>query len=98
MKGYDLEGWAFAGAHQSSFTMLLNRLIDMNNDGFLERAKWIHVLDVSKLTNAYLFTTFLRCICNIGLHLKQLYGHGRTDPLQRQWWLFGQASVLVDCR
>lgn len=62
VKGYDLEGWAFAGAHQSSFTMLLNRLIDMKEEGFLQRAKWIHVLGVSKLANAYLFTTILRCI------------------------------------
>jgi len=62
VKGYDLEGWSFAGVHQSSFTMLLNRLIDMKQDGFLQRAKWIHVLGVSKLENAYLFTTILQCI------------------------------------
>lgn len=65
VKGYDLEGWAFAGVHQSSFTMLLNRLIDMKNDGLLKRAKWIHVLGVSKLANAYLFTVLLHCIRNI---------------------------------
>lgn len=62
VKGYGLEGWAFAGVHQSSFSMLLNRLIDMKMDGFLQRAKWIHVLGVSTLASAYLFTTILRCI------------------------------------
>lgn len=62
VKGYGLEGWAFAGAHQSSFSMLLSRLIDMKVDGLLQSAKWIHVLGVSTLAAAYLFTTILRCI------------------------------------
>lgn len=71
VKGYGLEGWAFAGVHQSSFSMILNRLIDMKEDGLLRKAKWIHVLGVSTLAAAYLFTTILRCVrrFNPGIHL-----------------------------
>ncbi len=66
VKGYPLEGWAFAGAHQSAFSMTMARLLDMYDDGSLRRAKWIHFLGISTLEPAYLFTTILRCLrqCN----------------------------------
>lgn len=62
VKGYPLEGWAFAGAHQSAFSMTMARLLDMYDDGFLPKAKWIHFLGISTLEPAYLFTTLLRCL------------------------------------
>ncbi|GGF87087.1 hypothetical protein GCM10010924_13500 [Rhizobium wenxiniae] len=62
VKGYDLEGWAFAGVHQKKFSMVLNRLLDMWSDGYLQKAEWIHFLGVSTFPAAYLFTTVLRCI------------------------------------
>ncbi|OJY74994.1 hypothetical protein [Rhizobium sp. 60-20] len=66
VKGYPLEGWAFAGAHQSAFSVTMARLLDMYDDGSLQRAKWIHFLGISTLEPAYLFTTILRCLrqCN----------------------------------
>ncbi|MND78346.1 hypothetical protein D3C80_700570 [compost metagenome] len=62
VKGYPLEGWAFAGAHQSAFSMAMARLLDMYDDGLLQKAKWIHFLGISTLEPAYLFTTILRCL------------------------------------
>ncbi len=62
VKSYPLEGWAFAGAHQSAFSMTMARLLDMYDDGLLQKAKWIHFLGISTLEPAYLFTTILRCL------------------------------------
>jgi len=60
VKGYPLEGWAFAGAHQSAFSLTMARLLDMYDDGLLQNAKWIHFLGISTLEPAYIFTTLLR--------------------------------------
>ncbi|QRY67971.1 hypothetical protein JVX98_27115 [Ensifer sp. PDNC004] len=60
VKGYGLEGWAFAGTHQSAFSMSMARLLDMYDDGLLQKARWIHFLGISTLEPAYLFTTILR--------------------------------------
>lgn len=62
VKGYPLEGWAFAGTHQSAFSLTMARLLDMYDDGLLQKAKWIHFLGISTLEPAYLFTTLLRCV------------------------------------
>ncbi|TCL93586.1 hypothetical protein C8J38_1027 [Rhizobium sp. PP-WC-2G-219] len=62
VKSYGLEGWAFAGAHQSAFSLTMARLLDMYDDGLLRNARWIHFLGISTLEPAYLFTTILRCI------------------------------------
>lgn len=65
VKVYGLEGWAFAGAHQNSFSLLLNRLHDMRNDGLLQTAKWIHILGISTPSAAYLFNALQRCVAQI---------------------------------
>lgn len=62
VKSYPLEGIAFAGAHQSAFSLTVARLLDMYDDGILQSAKWIHFLGISTLEPAYLFNTLLRCI------------------------------------
>lgn len=70
VKGYGLEGWAFAGAHQNSFSLLLNRLHDMRNDGLLQTAKWIHILGISTPSAAYLFNALQRCVTQINPELQ----------------------------
>lgn len=65
VKGYSLEGWAFAGLQQCQFSMVLNRLLDMWQDELLQRAEWIHFLGISTFPAAYLFTTILRGIRQI---------------------------------
>lgn len=70
VKRYALEGWAFAGAHQNSFSLLLNRLHDMRNDGLLQTAKWIHILGISTPSAAYLFNALQRCVTEINPDLQ----------------------------
>lgn len=65
VKSYGLEGWAFAGMHQSSFSLVMARLLDMYDDGLLQNVRWIHFLGISTLEPAYLFTTILRCLRRI---------------------------------
>lgn len=65
VKGYNLEGWAFAGEQQFVLSMILSRLVDMWEDGYLQKAEWIHFLGISTLPAAHLFTALLRSIRKI---------------------------------
>jgi hypothetical protein len=65
VKGYGLEGWAFAGTHQAAFSLSVARLLDMYVDGYLPTAKWIHFLGISRLAPAYLFTVIQRCLRSV---------------------------------
>ena len=60
VKHLPFEDWSFAGQHQSSFTMLLNRIFDMIHDGKLEKVEWIHVLGTSKPFAGAILTTLQR--------------------------------------
>jgi len=62
VKHYPFEGWAFAGHHQNRFSLMLARLIDMRDDGLLEKADWVHVLGVSVLPIGVLLTVVQRTI------------------------------------
>lgn len=56
VKHYPFAGWAFAGHHQNRFSLLLARLIDMRDDGLLEKTQWVHVLGISSLPIGMLLT------------------------------------------
>lgn len=60
VKHYPFEGWAFAGAHQNHFSLLLRRLVDMHHDGLLAKCGWLHVLGVSTLEVGCLLTKVQR--------------------------------------
>lgn len=62
VKHYPFEGWAFAGAHQNHFSLLVRRLLDMRNDGLLEKCDWLHVLGVSTLPIGCLLTVVQRAV------------------------------------
>lgn len=62
VRHYSFEGWSFAGAHNSDFALLMNRLLDMARDGLLQEAKWIHVLGKSTLPTGVLLTVVQRAI------------------------------------
>lgn len=62
VKHYPFSGWAFAGHHQNRLSLMLARLIDMRDDGFLETASWVHVLGVSTLPIGVLLTAAQRII------------------------------------
>lgn len=48
-KDHPFEGWSFAGKHSVQLTMTLRRLIEMRDDGLLQRGQFIHFLGVSTL-------------------------------------------------
>lgn len=60
VKTYDFGAIAFAGVHQSSFSMLLSRIMDLRDEGRWSAIPAVHVLGISILPIAYLFTTILR--------------------------------------
>ena len=105
VKGFGLEGWAFAGAHQNSFSLLLNRLHDMLNDGLLQTAKWIHILGISTPSIAYLFNALQRCVTQINPDLQITFDTAgpfisaakfqavMTYRLDNRGWTFSTASM-----
>lgn len=60
VKQYPFEGWAFGGKAKEKMDILLNRFLDMRDDGLLEHAKWVHILGVGKLENGCLYSTMQR--------------------------------------
>mgnify|MGYP000232484556 CR=1 FL=1 len=62
VKGYNLEGWAFAGNHHTQLSMTLRRLIEMQKDGHLARTKWIHFLGISTLRAGVALTYLQRAM------------------------------------
>lgn len=62
VKHYPFEGWAFAGHHQNRFSLILARLIDMREEGLLERVEWLHFLGKADLDLGVLLTTTLRAV------------------------------------
>lgn len=62
VKHYPFSGWAFAGHHQDRFSLMLARLLDMRDDGLLEKAEWIHVLGVSSVSIGVLLTMVQRTV------------------------------------
>ncbi|MET7242907.1 hypothetical protein ABZT49_06020 [Methylobacterium sp. EM32] len=56
------EGIAFAGTSNTSYRLMLHRLVDMRDDGTLARIKHIHVLGTGTLASACVLTTMQRCI------------------------------------
>ncbi len=105
VKGYGLEGWAFAGAHQNSFSLLLNRLHDMRNDGLLQTAKWIHILGISTPAIAYLFNALQRCVIDVNPDLQITFDTAgpfisaakfqalMTHRLDKTGWTFSTVSM-----
>lgn len=62
VKHYAFEGWSFAAGHREDFSLLLQRLIDLRDDGLLENAQWVHILGKSELDLACLYTVVQRAV------------------------------------
>ena len=62
VKHHPFEGWAFAAGHREDFSLLLQRLINLRDDGLLENAKWVHILGKSELDLACLYTVVQRAV------------------------------------
>lgn len=59
-KDRTLEGWAFAGVNMSDMKTVLERLIDLRDDGLLEGKDWIHFLGIGRLDWACFLTSIER--------------------------------------
>ena len=55
-----LEGWAFAGINMKNMKTVLERLIDLRDDGLLEGKDWIHFLGIGRLDWACFLTSIER--------------------------------------
>lgn len=55
-----LEGWAFAGINMKNMKTVLERLIDLRNDGLLEGKDWIHFLGIGRLDWSCFLTSIER--------------------------------------
>jgi len=54
------EGWAFAGVNMRDMKTVLERLIDLREDGLLEGKDWIHFLGIGRLDWACYLTSIER--------------------------------------
>jgi hypothetical protein len=62
VKGFEFEGWAFAGVLRHNFTCLLKRILIMAHENQLQDKSWIHVLGTNELETAVLLTALQRSI------------------------------------
>ena len=61
-RNHTLEGWAFAGINMKNMMTVLERLIDLRNDGLLEGKDWIHFLGIGRLDWACYLTSIERLL------------------------------------
>ena len=62
VKGYEFEGWAFAGKLRKNFFNLCRRIIMMADQNLIQDRNWIHVLGASDLHTAVGLTALQRAI------------------------------------
>jgi hypothetical protein len=55
-----LEGWAFAGINMKHMPSVLNRMLDLRDDGLLKGKDWIHFLGIGRLDWACYLTSIMR--------------------------------------
>lgn len=48
VKGYNFEGWAFAGSLRLNFRQVLRRIIKMRDEGYLDKTEHIHFLGTGR--------------------------------------------------
>lgn len=62
VKGYQFEGWAFAGPLRRDLYEVCRRIIRMSDEGQLQDKVWIHFLGTADLETAVLLTALQRAI------------------------------------
>lgn len=74
VKGFDFEGWAFAGKLRHNFFNLCRRVIKMSDQNLLQGKNWIHILGTNNLETAVGLTALQRSINrHINPHLRISY-------------------------
>ncbi len=89
VKGYDFEGWAFAGRLRHNFVNLCRRIIKMSNEGQLESKKWIHVLGTNELATGVCLTALQRAI-NLHINPRLRISYDTSTPFR----ILGFGKVL----
>ncbi len=67
-----LEGWAFAGINMKNMKTVLERLLNLRDDGLLENKDWIHFLGIGRLDWACYLTSIERVLkkhCNPNINI-----------------------------
>lgn len=62
VKGYEFEGWAFAGLHRFTLRNLCKRVIQMADQNLIQDRDWIHILGTNRITQVLGFTSLQRAI------------------------------------
>jgi hypothetical protein len=62
VKGYNFEGWAFAGPLRKNFYLLCRRIIQMFEEDQIQSKTWIHVLGTGEIAVGLLLTVLQRAI------------------------------------
>ena len=73
VKGYEFEGWAFAGLLRHNFYHVLRRVLIMADEGQLQNKTWIHILGTCQLDTAICLTALQRAIHKINPNLRISY-------------------------
>lgn len=81
VKGYDFEGWAFAGKHRLNLYNLCARVIQMAHENLIQDRDWIHILGTNRITQAIGFTALQRAI-NRHLNPRLRISYDTSSPFQ----------------
>jgi hypothetical protein len=74
VKGFEFEGWAFAGKLRHNMFNLCRRIIKMSDQKLLQDRNWIHILGTNNLETAVGLTALQRAInLHINPHLRISY-------------------------
>lgn len=86
VKGYEFEGWAFAGKHRFSLRNMCKRIIQMADQRLIQDRDWIHILGTNRITQALGFTALQRAINkHINENLRISYDTSSPFQLTGRW-------------
>lgn len=85
VKGYNFEGWAFAGKLRHNFFNLCRRIIHMSDQKLLDGRNWIHVLGTNELETAVGLTALQRAI-NEHINPKLRISYDTSTPFRNLRW------------
>lgn len=85
VKGFDFEGWAFAGVLRHNFFNLCRRVIQMADEGLLQDRHWIHILGTNELEVGVGLTALQRAI-NLHINPDLRISFDTSTPFRNIRW------------
>ena len=86
VKGFEFEGWAFAGVLRHNFYSLCRRIIRMADENKIQNKSWIHVLGTTELETAVMLTALQRAI-NRHINPNLRISYDTSGPFRLLAWL-----------